>query len=475
MMWGLKNLGLRSVMLSFGIYGLFFACLLSSYPCTVRAEAASWGVLAPGLPERVSVADEASNVSFYILKQTHEPVFRQQDGENYSSRILKKWSRSLDYRSFSFCPDPGLKFAPGEDFGFEDFAAHVSSFTSGFAARYDLSKAAGCVNITFESPQKDYLYFWTLHAHAPTKNNGGLAELGLGPFFVKNISKENIELLRKTPVRDGYNSIVFFDYRGMGDPNLENREVKDFNLINTAAVPKWVKEEFLNFDNPEMKSLILLINHPAPGVRARVYNCIDIPALRAAFYPGKTDFYNIATVLPMGVPGAVPGLPTQNCGKASGSGVKLRFANWMPGNDDQMARFAADFKAESGLTLRLDKYGMGSFAKAFEAHLKPFDLAIIITYVSPSPKDFFRMFFTKGEIYDFDMLPLSEEYLTLLDNHGRATLRETFQRLSSLVSSHALALPIAQSRRTLYYPKEIRNLNVGSGVLEYPEVAEFRR
>jgi hypothetical protein len=457
-----------------GISVLFLSGFLAIFSGSATAGYGPWGVLGPGLPERVSTADEASNVSFYILKQTHEPVFRRQDGENYSSRILKTWSRSLDYRFFSFCPDPALEFAPGIPFGFEDFAAHISSFTSVYNSRFKLVRDGKCVNISFASPQKDYLPFWTLHEHAPTKNIGGLAELGLGPISVKSISKERIELLRKIPVRDGYNAVVFYNYKGPGDLNLENREIKDFNLISTVDVPKWVKESFQNFDNPEMKSLVLLINHPDPKVRERVYNCVDIAALRAAFYTGKTDFYNIATVLPMGVPGAVPGLPLQRCVKGGGVSARLRFANWMPGNLEQMRKFAAEFKAKSGLTLRLDQFSMSSFARSFDARPKPFDLAIVITYVSSSPKEYFRMYFRQGDIYDFDLRPMSGTYGKLLESPGSRPVEESFRELSSEIVSHALALPLSQSRRTLYYPKEIRNLNVGRGILEYPEVSEFR-
>ena len=457
-----------------GILGVFFIALQMLFIGQAKAGAGLWGVLAPGLPERVSAADEATNVSFYILKQTHEPVFRRKDGENYSSLILDKWSRSLDYLNFSFCPAPHLEFAPGLPFTFEDFAAHVSSFTSGYSGRFHMVKERNCVNISFESPQNDYLYFWTAYERAPTKSTRGTAELGLGSFSVESVSKNRIVLTRKKKVTGGYNSVVLYAYTGARDPNLENREIKDFNLIDTAAVPEWVKESFLSFENPEMKSLILIINHPDPKVRERVYNCVDIPSLRSSFFPGKTDFYNISTLLPMGVPGAVPGLPAQTCGAARLRG-ELRFANWMPGNQEAMKKYAAAFKAKSGIKLRLDQYSMSEFAQAFSRRPKPFDLAVIIIYVPSSPKSFSGMFFKSGELYDFDIWPFSEKYRKLANSPGSITVEKAYQALSSEISGHALALPISQSKRTLYYPKEISNLSVGSGIIEYPEVAVFMR
>lgn len=433
-----------------------------------------WGVLAPGLPSRVSVADERTNVSFYILKQTHEPLFRRHDGENYTSGILKKWSRSLDYREFSFCPDTTLEFSQGLPLVFEDFAAHISSYTSGYSAGFHLEKAGGCVKISFDSPQKDYLYFWTLHRYAPTKKAGENAELGLGAFYVKSILNEKIVLARKRRVRGGYNSVVLYDYKGPGDPNLEDPEIRDFNLISTDAVPERVRRTYRAFDNPEIKAQILLINHSDHRVRALVYNCFDIQAFRAAYFPDRRDFFNIATVLPMGVPGAAPGMPAQNCRRDKAGGVRLKLANWGAGNREELLRFAAALKAKSGIDLIVDQYSIGEFRKAYYSRPKPFDLGLIMVYVDAQPAEFFSMFFDNGGAYDFDVRPFSGKYHAYLKSQSRITSEEAFREFSLEVSRNALALPLSQSIRTLYYPKEIKNLSVGSGILEYAEVAGYR-
>lgn len=454
---------------------LILVVLISLLGLTARAADDSWKVLIPGLPGRVFASDESSSLSFYLLKQTHEPVFRWKDGENYTSKLLKKWSRSLDYRRFEFCPNPALKFAAGGQFSFDEFAAQISSFTSGYSPRFTLSKHEECVRISFEVPKKDYLYFWTLYAHAPTRRIAENIEAGLGPFYVESISKDRILLRRSKKIRGGYNTMELLDYKGGGDANLNNREIKDFNLIPPAAIPGWVKSSFLSYKNPEMKSLVLLINHPDEKVRARVYNCIDIKKLRAAYFPGKMDYYDIATILPMGVPGAVAGLPEQSCEIGSALGGRLRFANWMDGNQATMRKFADAFQAKSGLTLTMDRYTMNEFAQAVDLRPHPFELAMIMVYVASSPKDFFHMFFNKGELYDFEVPRLSSEYRALFGGGEIPALEETYRELALKISSHALALPVSQGMRTLYYPREIKNLNVGSGIAEYPEVAEFRR
>lgn len=449
--------------------------LLSVFCVSAKAEDDSWKVLIPGLPERVFASDESNSTSFYVLTQTHEPVFRWKDGENYSSKLLKKWSRSLDYRHFEFCLDTSLEFSSGDKFGADQFAVQVSSFTSGYSSKFSLTKYGTCVRVSFDVPKKDYLYFWTLYAHAPTKRVSENMELGLGPFYVDTISKNRILLRRRKNVRGGYNAIELLDYRGGGDPNLNNHEIKDFNLIPPRDIPEWVKKSFFSYKNPEMRSLVLLINHPDEKVRAGVYNCIDIKALREAYFPGKMDYFDIASILPMGVPGAAAGFPQQNCGKPRIFGRRLRFANWMDGNQETMRKFAEMFQAKSGLALVLDRYGMDDFALAIERRPRPFELAMIMVYVSSSPKESFRMFFNKGELYDFEVPRLSSRYRELSDDVETSALDETYRKLALEISRHALALPISQGMRTLYYPKEIKNFYVGSGIAEYPEVAEFRR
>ena len=46
-----------------------------------------WRAMVLALPARISPS-EMSITGYYIIKQTHEPVFRKDDGYNYSSKIL---------------------------------------------------------------------------------------------------------------------------------------------------------------------------------------------------------------------------------------------------------------------------------------------------------------------------------------------------------------------------------------------------
>jgi hypothetical protein len=174
--------------------------LLGTLPLSAAAGGSSWEVLATGLPETVGVAGARGNIAYYILKQTHEPVFRKSDGQNYTSKILRDWSRSPDYREFRFCPASGLQFDQNNPFLFEDFKADISRITAKYDSSFILGVESGCVKLTFATPRKGYLDYLTLYENAPTKLIFGRAETGLGPFSVESISKEKIVLRRKAAV-----------------------------------------------------------------------------------------------------------------------------------------------------------------------------------------------------------------------------------------------------------------------------------
>ncbi len=450
--------------------------LISLLPLTaVAAGGPSWEVLATGLPEAVATTGARGNITYYILKQTHEPVFRKSDGQNYSSKILRDWSRSPDYRNFRFCPAPALAFNHESPFLFEDFRAHISSVTARYDPAFKLSTESGCVHVSFSTQRKGYLDYLTLYENAPTKPAAGRAEAGLGPFFVEEASKEQIILSRKVSVRNGYNRVVLHEYSGPKDPNLENRAIKDFNIIPSGDIPKWVKDQYTRVENVELKSINLIINHPDRKVRARVYNCVDAPALRTAFFPGKKDFFDISTILPMGIAGAIPGPPAQSCKKGGAMNVELRFANWMFGNSAAMAQYAAGFTKKSGIKLRLDQYSPQALVSVLNKAPRPFDLVIIVfDAVRPDPTAFFDSFAKRDGFHDFETPEIGTLYKKLLYEEDAIAKENLSKELARLISSHALALPLYQNIRVIYYPKEINNLTVGRGFLEYPEVAEFR-
>lgn len=455
---------------------IFLLILLSAVPFSAHAkEEGSWEVLVTGLPEKITTEGARGNIAYYILKQTHEPVFRLRDGQNYTSTILKSWTRSPDYKNFLFCPEPNLGFDPRSPFGLEKFAEHISSVTIKYDAGVKLVKEDGCVRVSFNKQRKGYLEYLTRYENAPTKKVSDRLEAGLGAYFVGEAEKDRVTLIRKKKVRGGYGKIVFHEYSGPKDPNLKNRNIKDFNIIPGVDVPNWVKDEYTRFENVELKSVNLIINHPDLKVRARVYNCVDVQALRTAFFTGKKDFFNIGNILPMGISGAVPGLPEQTCEKTDAIPAKLHFANWMFGNSEGMKKYAEDFTKKSGIKLSLDAYSPQEIVSVLNKSPRPFNLVILVfDAVRPDPTAFFDSFSKGDGFHDFILPQLVVEYKKLLYEEDEAEKERLAKKLADMISKNALSLPLYQNIRVLYYPKEIKNLSVGRGFLEYPEVAEFR-
>lgn len=62
----------------------------------------TWDVLIKILPTSIVAREAGLNTALYMLKQTHEPLFRINDGDNYESRVLNTWSRSVDSSSYKY-------------------------------------------------------------------------------------------------------------------------------------------------------------------------------------------------------------------------------------------------------------------------------------------------------------------------------------------------------------------------------------
>ena len=307
---------------------------------------------------------------YYVLKQTHEPILRKDDGQNYTSRILSRWSRNIDYTQYTLCPSPSLRFNENNPFPVTMFQSHLSAITRQFDPDFSLTQKDRCSIVRFPKPRKSFLEFLTLYENAPTFKESDKLEIGLGPFYVKKIGSEEIILARKKPVGNGYNEISLYEYHGPADSRLHSEKIKDFNFIPDFDVPGWVRRDYASFKNVELKSEVLIINHPDINIRKIIYECVDVQKLRQAFFPKKNNFYDISNILPTGIPGAKSGLPPQTCGGRStqaGHSGPLVFANWMNGNDEELRRFASDFSAKTGLQLKIVNFVPTELVKAFNS------------------------------------------------------------------------------------------------------------
>lgn len=453
---------------------LALAYLLSGLAAAAEQDAV-WEVMSGGLPVRVSVTDASINSSIYVLKQTHEPLFRADDGEIVHSRLLKSWSRTPRSTDFEFCPDTSFKFDERHLFSLQYFHDYISKVAKIFDKRATVLGAGRCVKISFKTSRKEFLKFLTSYEYAPTVKKGKDIELGLGKFFVESISKDRLVLKRKEPESHSYNKVIFHQYTGPADPNLKSRQISDFNNIPSFDIPEWVKTEYFHFDSPILRSIDLIINHPDKDIRSAVYNCMDYNALRRAYVPKRSSFIDIKNMLPIGVPGAEAGSPMQNCTKSlpvKAPEKHLVFLNLAYDNDEEMAAFSRDFQNRTGIKVDVVRYPDNEVDAAVFNYPRRYNMVIVvIDAVRPDSAAFFD--YLVGTNSYFDSLPsfLGKQYLQILKEDGGKPAAES---MAAKLGEEALVLPLYQNIGTFYYPQKIKNMIVGRGFIEYPEVADFR-
>lgn len=444
-------------------------------PCAA-ARADTWEAIVRLVPINVSVKDKFDGVDAYIIRQTHEPYFRLDDGENYTSRIIGKWSRELDYTGYLFCPKPGLEFDKAAPFSPAVFYTKLTETTSRYRAAFTAERDGDCVRVSFKEPARGYLAFLTRYENAPTMSAAPDIEAGLGPFYVEKLSGEEAVLKRKKPVRGGYNRIVIRKWSGPEDPVLNDRSVSDFNLLPTP--PKWLAAEFREFSNLDPRAIVLVINHRDPKLRKALYRCLDVEKFRDAFVKFR-DYQNIRTILPLGVSGASAGLPAAVCGPGDRfPGESLVLISQKPDNKATLEAFAEEFRGRTGIKIRVRNEAPQDITTMLKktAGARPYNLIVFVLDSSRNEyEDYFRYFVPGKDLsVDWGTEGLAELYGAMTREDSPEKKTALAKRLAQEISDRALALPLFQYSRKVYYPKHIKNFSVGRGFIEYPEVADFR-
>ena len=65
----------------------------------------TWDAFLLGIPSKITPNIAKLNMGYYILKQTHEPLLRNDRDYNYFSNIFSQWERSIDNKYYKLCLD----------------------------------------------------------------------------------------------------------------------------------------------------------------------------------------------------------------------------------------------------------------------------------------------------------------------------------------------------------------------------------
>lgn len=438
-----------------------------------------WEVLIGTRPKEIHSRNASETPTFYILKQTHEPLFRQPDGQNYTSRILRSWKRDALSTEYTFCPDTALRFGGNANFSLVFFLEYLSRLLAQYDNTAGLRVREGCAVVSFSKPMPGFLEFLAQYENAPHMNPDSKIERGLGPFFVESMGKE-IVLKRKIRVANGYNTIILHEYSGKKDPLLDSQRISDFNKLSGFQQPKWLRRKYTGLDNVELRVAALAINSPDRRLRQAIYQCIDVEEFRKAFLPEKNGFLNISSVLPIGVSGGIPGLPAQDCSSAQINylkGKRIVLANLYDNNRASLKMFSAKFLKKTGAELTIKDYVPADLVKELydRSGRKSYNLIVIVSDTfRPEYKPFLEYYLGPDSAIDYLPQRSKALYKKLLYEDVHDVKTELAISLSEQIEEQALALPLYQGGQKLFYPRQIKNLEVGRGFSEYPEVAEFR-
>ena len=437
----------------------------------------TWSVLVNGLPANALAGDDMTVGSYYLIKQTQEPLFRKDDGQNFTSKMLKEWGRNQGSSVYKFYPDERLVFDSGVRFTADFLRRHLDRVNKNFGHRYTLAEKDGCVSVEFEGSQKGYLDFLTRYETAPKIKISEKIEEGLGSFRVTEISTSSIVLDRRARIANGYNKIILYAYQGPKDPRLGSTDISDYNLLPEEDIPDSIKKEYVGFGSLDMKVQYLLINVHDKNERDLIYNCIDVDKFRSAFMPAARGMFDVATIFPVGMPGGEPGRPVQKCGPEKRRSYPERvFVNYRTDNAQQLHEFFEDFHAKSGIRIKIANYTPSEVIASFYKKPKAYDLvSMTIGALNTSHYTFLSSFLRRDNIYlDVALLKPQRTFLAM-ENEGDPNKKaeQAIKAERELLAEHVI-LPLYQQYRKTYYPSEIKNLVIGKEFMAFPEVGDFR-
>lgn len=463
--------------------GLFIAAAAAAVGIPVYLAATAhlrymrtWGVCVMGLPDKVTASQGDQDVPHYILKQTHEPLLRKDDGQNYSSKLLSSWSRSIDSSRYKFCPREGLTFDREHPFTTEFLGAHLSAITAKYSGEYSVVSDGGCVDVDFKHGRRGYMDFLTRYENSPTVKISESVELGLGEYKVESVEKSRILLGRKEFRRDGYNRIAVYEASMEPQDDFSRGDISDFNRISWKEIPENVSRRFISFENIPLKTGVLVLTSPDRKLREAIYNCLNISQFRAAAFPHKKKFNDISTILPVGVPGGLAGKPEQVCSAVPRQEGRTAVLGTLVRNKGgRLEELFAQFYKATGIKVAVKYYSAQDLVATLYSRPHPYDMvAISFSVVQPEYETFFKDFVAKNGFVDYDLPDVSALLEDLRRSDAEQEKSSIAGRIAAVLRAKAVLLPLYQDVKTFYYPAEIHNMTVGRGFTEYPEVADFK-
>jgi MarR-like DNA-binding transcriptional regulator SgrR of sgrS sRNA len=456
------------------IYLIIFSFVLSG--CSPKQKDDTWDVVSVWLPPEVSPSMIHGNSVFYLVRQTHEPIFRVGDNNSLYSNILKSWTRSEDYRSYNFCIKENLEFDDGISFKAEDLSKSLSLLI----ARYKNLKVTinkNCVNVFVDMLAKSFLDQLTSLEYSPTiKEKSTGYHLGLGPFKVTALNQKEVILKRKKIVTDGFNTIRMIPLStNMASLNL--RTIEDFNLLPVEKIPNWVHEEYSSYPVALLKVYGLVINIKDRVTRKAIFNCLNIDSFQKTYFPSEKNPVNISSVFPIGIEGASPGRVKQVCDKSMFQNFKKKFvlANWKPETEKNLKPILNDLNGTTNIAVEVKNYDPTALGDLLMNKQSEYDLMIVaLDTTDEEYLPFFESFLDqRKKFHDINLNRLDREFQELKQSETKSKTVILAKKLNSELMDEAVFLPILQQTREYFFPKNLKEMNLGTNFLGYLEIGNL--
>lgn len=437
----------------------------------------TWTAIFVGLPPSNSSNLSLSTSTSYLLYQTHEPLMRLRDNGIFYSNILKSWNRSLDSKEYQLCIQPGLSFIEGKNLSTKHIVESLESLKNDL--NLSISSDEECVKIS--SPQSSPLLLDKLksYEYAPQIDSEYKKwKIGLGPYKIKNSNEDQINLEIKNENGQAFDKIQIITLSAFSKMKTVNyTEIEDYNRIPYEQIPLEVKNTYKKYPAPLLKTHGLLLNIPDSRTRKSIANCLDLKGLKNAFFPNLENEMNIASIIPIGIDGAIEGSIARKCDiDKKKKKRQLVFANWNHSRSKEIKAFFELQNKSNGTNIISKDLDQNDLIGSLYGNHEAYDLLILgVDTNNEEYGPFFEPFLgTKKKVH---RIPI-EKQGNILSTLATATSKEDAKKIAvsidAFLRSEGIFLPVAQDFRTFLFPHYIKNFNIGKNFLGNIEIGSLR-
>lgn len=454
-------------------YLLVLAVVISA--CSKRQDR-TWNALISAFGSAVSLDGPETFSIAYIIRQTHEPYFRMDENRQVTSKVLRHFENSFDFKSFTLCPNPEWKFSETEPFSTEDIKVSLRKLTSKLS-EVTLPNVGRCVRAEFDKPKRRFYQILSNLFKSPSRvAKDPRYALGLGPFAIKSFTKDKMVLERKPWTSGRFDKIELTLVPENRRENLPEEGYEDYNLFPETWIPEKIKKEYKAYAVSNRIMGLMFIHVNDERLRKRLFHCADIPALNSFYQSYARPPLETANLFPIGIRGARPGPPVQNCPPRpmKYTGKPLRMLNMYPALQAQLAGWAAGLTKRTGIPIEVVETDGEGLTKFVAEDKSGYDVAFIASGSDDSePAAHLEAFLGKSKVYRYTPRAWDLEYEQILEIENTAERERRAIEMGERLLKAAVALPLGQGRKMLYYPKDL-SMPLGGNAFEFPEVDKIQ-